>query len=99
MSESASALYSTIWALTRQTRRSNPSRRLVRTLGARRRLIARIVVVRGCRLTSFRWGSLSVFSGHSSEPQRARAVLVGAAVAAIAHDPATKARSRSGLVG
>jgi hypothetical protein len=37
MSESASALYSTIYALTRQTWRSNPSRRLVGTLGARRR--------------------------------------------------------------
>lgn len=78
--------------------RSNASRRLVRTLGARRRLIARIVVVRGCRLTSLRWGSLRVFSGHGSEPQRARADLVGAALAAAAHVPATKATSRSDLV-
>ena len=30
-----------------------------------------IVVVRGRKLTSVRWGSLRVFSGHSSEPQRA----------------------------
>src|SRR2546430_11594518 len=94
MSESASALYSTICTLTRQTWRSKASRRPVNRAGGRRLLIAATVVARGRRLTRLRCGSLSVFNDHNSLPQATRALAFGTASVIETAQPSAQAKAK-----